>query len=190
MTKTAASNVVVSADSKVRLGKKTFTQAELDAHGAALVDKLDLLRQETLHVSREIGLVLIQIQTLFGGNKKGFGQYLQKKYPLICEAMPSYQNRNDCMKIAENWNKIQRMNTKGEINHLGPSAVMKRLRKAEKPASAGNVSKGKKAQTKDQAKPEAMTEVELAIEVAAKLETYGLDFKKFAEALAMARKKA
>lgn len=190
MTKAAANNVVISADSKVRLGKKTFSLAELDAHGAALVDKRDLLRQETLYVSREIGLLLIQIRTMFGKNDKAYGQELQQKFPMITAAMPCRKDRADCIKIAENWTKVQKMNAKGEISHLGPNAVIKRLKKAEQPSSAGNVSKGNKKPTKDQSKTDAMTEVELAIEVAAKLETYGLDFKKFAEALAAARKKA
>ena len=82
--------------------------------------------------------------------------------------------------------KVQKLNQNGSLDSLGVSAIRKRIKASEKPQapkSAGNVSKGKAA-AKDQAKPEAMTEAELAKQVYADLQTYGLDMAKFAKALA------
>jgi hypothetical protein len=57
-------------------------------------------------------------------------------------AKRSMQDRNDAMFVAENWDKVAKLNKKGELNSLGASAVRKRVRKAE---TAGNTSKGKPA---------------------------------------------
>lgn len=182
----ATTKATASVDRKIHKGKSAFRLADQDAHIAALADKASLLDQERLQISKEIGEALLQAKSLCA-NDRAFGTWIKDNMPLT-HASTSMQDRNDCMKIASQWDAICKLNADGKLNGLGPSAIVKRLRKAEKPASAGNTSKGK-PKGKPASKPEAMTEMDLALEVAEKLEAYGLDFKTFATALANIRNK-
>jgi hypothetical protein len=121
---------------------QTFTVAETCEHISHLFDQRNDTAELVLYQTRDIGLWLLQLRSLYKSDKL-FGQAIAKT-PL---AKHSAQDRNDAMKVAEHWADIQKLNKNGELNSLGASAVRKRLAKANK-QSAGNTSKGK-------AKPEA-----------------------------------
>ena len=65
MTK-AASNVVVSLDTSVSVGRKTYKLSYLIAHTAKQYDTLYLLQEEQLTLYKGIGETLIAIRCLFG----------------------------------------------------------------------------------------------------------------------------
>lgn len=182
MTKaTASNNVVVSLDHTVKLGRKSYTVRDLIDHTVKQYDALHLLQNEQLTLYKGIGEALLQIKSLCNGSRKGFGDFVK----MTDLSVMSYQDRHDAMFIAENWTKVQKLNTNGKLDTLGVSAIRKRVQAAEKPKapnSAGNVSKGKAA-AKGQAKPEAMTEAELAKQVYDQIKTYGLNMSTFAKAL-------
>jgi hypothetical protein len=182
MTK-AASNVVVSLDTSVSVGRKTYKLSDLIAHTAKQYDTLYLLQEEQLGLFKTIGETLIAIRCLFGEkDDRAYGEWLGKTEL----GSMSRQDRSDAMFIAANWTKVQKLNKGGKLDSLGVSAIRKRLKASENPqpkaASAGNTAKGKvKA---DQPKAvEAMTEEELAKQVFDQIKTYGLDFAKFSKAL-------
>jgi hypothetical protein len=110
----------------------------------------------------------------------------------------SRQDRSDAMFLASNWTKVQKLNTNGVLDTLGVSAIRKRLKAAEGKASGAGVRKEdqKAASPKGEGKAEAVvapkvqTEEELAGHVMALLKENGLDFTKFAKALATLRKGA
>ena len=183
MTKAAVSNnVVVSLDHTVKLGRKSYTVRDLIDHTVKQYDTLHLLQNEQLTLYKGIGEALLQIKSLCNGSRKGFGDFVK----MTDLSVMSYQDRHDAMFIAENWTKVQKLNTNGKLDTLGVSAIRKRVQAAEKPKapnSAGNVSKGKAA-AKGQAKPESMTEAELAKQVYDQIKTYGLNMSTFAKALA------
>lgn len=179
MTNTATNNVVVSLDKTVKVGRKSYTVADLISHTAKQYDTLYLLQEEQLTLYKGIGEALLQLQSFFAGNRKAFGQWLAKTEL----GSMSRQDRSDAMFVASNWTKVQKLNKDGSLDSLGVSAIRKRIKASEKPKapkSAGNVSKGNKAADK----PESMTEAELAKQVYADLKTYGLDMATFAKALA------
>jgi hypothetical protein len=182
MTK-AASNVVVSLDTSVSVGRKTYKLSDLIAHTAKQYDTLYLMQEEQLTLYKGIGETLIALRALFGEkNDRAFGEWLGKTEL----GSMSRQDRSDAMFVATNWTKVQKLNKAGELDSLGVSAIRKRVKASENPqpkaASAGNVSKGKpKASAKDQ--PKAMTEEELAKQVFDQIKTFGLDFAKFSKAL-------
>lgn len=193
MTKAAAvANVVVSLDTSVSVGRKSYKLSDLIAHTAKQYDTLYLLQEEQLGLYKAIGEALIQIRSLFGEkDDRAYGEWLAKTEL----GSMSRQDRADAMFIAANWTKVQKLNKDGKLDSLGVSAIRKRIKAAEaenqpKAASAGNVSKGKpKASQADQPKAvEAMTEAELAKQVYDQIKTFGLDFKTFAMALADLRK--
>ena len=190
MTKAASNNVVVSLDTSVSVGRKTYKLADLIAHTAKQYDTLYLLQEEQLGLYKSIGETLIALRSLFEGsqNDRAFGEWLGKTEL----GSMSRQDRSDAVFVASNWTKVQKLNKNGELDSLGVSAIRKRIKAAEQPkaASAGNTSKGKpKASAKDQPKAvEAMTEADLAKQVMDQILTYGLDFKVFAMALADLRK--
>lgn len=182
MTNTATNNVVVSLDKTVKVGRKSYTVADLISHTAKQYDTLYLLQEEQLTLYKGIGEALLQLQSLFAGNRKAFGQWLAK----TDLGSMSRQDRSDAMFVASNWTKVQKLNKDGSLDSLGVSAIRKRIKASEKPKapkSAGNVSKGNKNQPSAD-KPESMTEAELAKQVYADLKTYGLDMATFAKALA------
>ena len=116
---------------------QTFTVAETCEHISHLFDQRNDTAELVLYQTRDIGLWLLQLRSLYKSDKL-FGQAIATT-PL---AKHSAQDRNDAMKVAEHWADIQKLNKNGELNSLGASAVRKRLAKAKK-QSAGNVSKGK-----------------------------------------------
>jgi hypothetical protein len=187
MTKAAASNVVVSLDTSVSVGRKSYKLSDLIAHTAKQYDTLYLLQEEQLGLYKSIGEALLQIRALFGQNDRAFGEWIGK----TDLGSMSRQDRTDAMFVAANWTKVQKLNKGGKLDSLGVSAIRKRVKAADQPkaAAAGNTAKGKvKAQPKADAKPEAMTEAELAKQVMDQIKTFGLDFKTFAMALADLRK--
>ena len=178
MTK-AASNVVVSLDTSVSVGRKTYKLSDLIAHTAKQYDTLYLMQEEQLTLYKGIGETLIALRALFGEkNDRAFGEWLGKTEL----GSMSRQDRSDAMFVATNWTKVQKLNKAGELDSLGVSAIRKRVKASENPqpkaASAGNTAKGK---VKDQ--PKAMTEEELAKQVFDQIKTFGLDFAKFSKAL-------
>jgi hypothetical protein len=183
MANAASNNVVVSLDTSVSVGRKTYKLSDLIAHTAKQYDTLYLLQEEQLGLFKAIGETLIAIRCLFGEkDDRAYGEWLGKTEL----GSMSRQDRADAMFIATNWTKVQKLNKGGKLDSLGVSAIRKRLKAADQPkaASAGNVSKGKvKAQPKADTKPEAMTEEELAKQVFDQIKTFGLDFAKFSKAL-------
>ena len=190
MTKAAAAvaNVVVSLDTSVSVGRKSYKLSDLIAHTAKQYDTLYLLQEEQLGLFKSIGETLIAIRCLFGEkDDRAYGEWLGKTEL----GSMSRQDRADAMFIAANWTKVQKLNKDGKLDSLGVSAIRKRIKAAEaenqpKAASAGNTAKGKvKAaeQPKADAKPVAMTEEELAKQVYEQIKTYGLDMAKFSKAL-------
>jgi len=174
-------NVVVSLDTSVKLGRKTYKLDDLIQHTAKQYDTLYLLQEEQLGLFKAIGEALIGIRALFGEkNDRAFGEWIGKT---DLGAM-SRQDRADAMFIAANWTKVQNLNKDGKLDSLGVSAIRKRIKAADQPkaATAGNTSKGKPKASK------SMTEAELAKQVMEQVKTYGLDFTTFAKALADLRK--
>lgn len=184
MTKAAAvANVVVSLDTSVSVGRKSYKLSDLIAHTAKQYDTLYLMQEEQLSLYKAIGETLVAIRCLFGEkDDRAYGEWLGKTEL----GSMSRQDRADAMFIAANWTKVQKLNKDGKLDSLGVSAIRKRIKAAEaenqpKAASAGNVSKGK---VKDQPKAVvAMTEEELAKQVFDQIKTFGLDFAKFSKAL-------
>jgi len=142
----AKANTVAKAhvDTAVTYDGQTFTVKEACDHIEHLFQTRDDTAELVLFQTRDIGLWLLQLRSIYPSNKQ-FGAAIADT-PL---KKRSAQDRNDAMKVAENWDAIQKLNKNGELNSLGASAVRKRLAKAQK-SSAGNTSKGKpKAQAED-----------------------------------------
>lgn len=181
-------NAKAHLDGKVTHNGQTFTASAAFAQMEAVHDRMWLLQEQQLDCYKEIGLLVIQLRPLYKSDKL-FGQAMAQHTTI------SRQDYNDCKKIAENWELVQRLNTDGKLDGLGMSAIRKRITKASKPAepkapkSAGNTSAGKA-----KAKPEAatdgpsdtkqfQTEAELATFVKAALESNGLNTSAFLKAL-------
>ena len=149
MTKTNLKTVAKnSVDNFIRIGKKKFTKTELAEHGVAVYEKMYLNNEQQLEYYNELGNIFIQIRLSFNNNNNKFGAWL-KTSPLNIVTAP---DRSDCKKIAENWDKIKKLNKAGKLNALGVSSIRKALTETKKPNSAGNTSKNKKAGTKAKAK--------------------------------------
>ena len=116
---------------------QTFTVAETCEHISHLFDQRDDTAELVLFQTRDIGLWLLQLRSLYKSDKQ-FGQAVAAT-PL---SKRSAQDRNDAMFVASNWDKVAKLNKSGELNSLGASAVRKRVKKAQ---AAGNTSKGKQA---------------------------------------------
>lgn len=186
-------NVVIAADSTVLVGKKKFSVADAVKHAVAVYDSMWLLQEQMLEHYREIGNILLGLQALFGDNKVAFGKFLEGSDL----GQMSRQDRSDAMFLAANWTKVQKLNQNGALDSLGVSAIRKRLKAAE-----GKVSNGagkRKAEQSPKGNPEAeavvqpkavkvQNEDELASLVFEMIQTNGLDFTKFAKALAAKRK--
>ena len=187
-------NVQIAADATVKVGKKSFSISDAVKHAAAVYDNLWLLQATMLDGYREIGEILLGLQSLFGDNKVAFGKFLEGSE---LGAM-SRQDRSDAMFLASNWTKVQKLNKSGALDTLGVSAIRKRLKVAEGKASGAGVRKAdqKVASPKGETEavvavePKVQTEEELAAHVMAMLQSNGLDFTKFAKALATLRKGA
>jgi hypothetical protein len=191
-------HVTFASDATVKVGDKSFTIDAAIKHAAAVYDAMWLVQEQMLDHYREIGTILIGLQSLFNGNNKKFGQDLKGTE---LGAM-SRQDRSDAMFIAANWDKVQKLNKDGALDALGVSAIRKRLkasegkaggagkRKEDQAPKAGDVTEAPKAEpTVDDVKAvKVQTESELAELVYALIQTNGLDFTKFAKALAAKRK--
>ena len=168
-------------DAKITFKGNTFTFKEACDHVSHLFDQRDDTAELVLFQTRDIGLWLLQLRSVYKSNKQ-FGAAIADT-PL---AKRSMQDRNDCMKVAENWDAIQKLNKNGELNSLGASAVRKRLAKANK-TSAGNTSKGKQA-AKPEAKPAQVTAASLAKATLKLLADNGITLAEYRKALTAAAK--
>lgn len=191
-------NVTVAADATVMVGKKKFSVSDAVKHAVAVYDAMWLLQEQMLDNYREIGNILLGLQALFGDNKVAFGKFLEGSE---LGAM-SRQDRSDAMFLAANWTKVQKLNQNGALDTLGVSAIRKRLKAAEGKASNGAGKRKDEQSPKGKAEaaeadavvqPKAVkvqNEDELATLVFDLIQTNGLDFAKFAKALAAKRKGA
>tara|TARA_B100000767_G_scaffold174794_1_gene163442 strand:- start:81 stop:653 length:573 start_codon:yes stop_codon:yes gene_type:complete len=184
MTKTNKKTVATnSVDNFIRIGKKKFTKTELAEHGVAVYEKMYLNNEQQLEYYRELGNIFIQIRLSFGNNNNKFGAWL-KTSPLNIVTAP---DRSDCKKIAENWDKVQKLLKAGKLSALGVNNVRKDLTdnypELKKANSAGNTSKNKKATTK--AKPVALpkNEQELAAMVQKIMQQEGFNKASFTKEL-------
>ena len=135
MTNTIAAKTHI--DATITHKGETFTVYQAADHVERIMQAADDHAELALYNQRDAGLWLLQLRSIFKSNKQ-FGAFIAD----TALAKRSMQDRNDCMKIAENWDAIQKLNKNGELNRLGASAIRKRLAKANK-TSAGNTSKGK-----------------------------------------------
>lgn len=190
-------NVTVAADATVLVGKKKFSVADAVKHAVAVYDAMWLLQEQMLDHYREIGNILLGLQVLFGDNKVAFGKFLEGSE---LGAM-SRQDRSDAMFLAANWTKVQKLNQNGALDTLGVSAIRKRLKAAEGKASGAGKRKDEQspkgkaeaAEADAVVQPKAVkvqNEDELATLVFDLIQSNGLDFAKFAKALAAKRKGA
>jgi len=187
-------NVVIAADATVKVGKKSFTIAEAIKHASSIYDTMWLMQEQMLDHYREIGTILVGLQTLFGDNRKAFGQFLEGSDL----GQMSRQDRSDAMFLAANWTKVQKLNQNGALDTLGVSAIRKRLKVAEGKASNGaGVRKMDQKSTEPKADaapkaeakaPKVKNEAELADLVWTLIADNGLDFAVFTKALVAKRK--
>ena len=166
-------------DAKITFKGTTFTFSEACDHVSHLFDQRDDTAELVLFQTRDIGLWLLQLRSVYKSNKL-FGAAIAQT-PL---AKRSMQDRNDAMFVAENWDKVAKLNKNGDLNSLGASAVRKRIRKAE---TAGNTSKGKQA-AKPEAKPANVTATSLANATMKLLKEHDISLADFRKALTAAAK--
>ena len=190
-------NVQIASDAVVMVGKKKFTLDDAVKHAVAVYDAMWLLQEKQLGHYKEIGEILLGLQSLFGDNKVAFGKYLEGSDL----GQMSRQDRSDAMFLAANWTKVQQMNKNGALDTLGVSAIRKRLKAAEGKGSNGAGKRKEdqvtspKGEAEGDAAPKAkplaiQNEAELAAHVMTILKDSGMDFVKFAKALAELRKGA
>lgn len=144
----AASQPKVTLDSKFKVGRKSYTMADAIAQGVACYDQLFLIQEDQLALYRELGNILLQIEALFGGDKKAYGSFISNTD--MSNENISTADKYDAKWIATHWTKVQKLNKSGKLNSLGVSSIRKitleaypELRKKPKKNSAGNTSKGK-----------------------------------------------
>ena len=166
-------------DAKITFKGTTFTFSEACDHVSHLFDQRDDTAELVLFQTRDIGLWLLQLRSVYKSNKL-FGAAIAQT-PL---AKRSMQDRNDAMFVAENRDKVAKLNKNGDLNSLGASAVRKRIRKAE---TAGNTSKGKQA-AKPEAKPANVTATSLANATMKLLKEHDISLADFRKALTAAAK--
>lgn len=177
-TSTAATHI----DAKITYKGTSYTFTEACDHVSHLFDQRDDTAELVLFQTRDIGLWLLQLRSIYKSNK-AFGQAVG----LTPLGKRSPQDRNDAMYVAENWDAVQKLNKDGDLNKLGASAVRKRLKKA---SAAGNVSKGKQAAKSDAATAPVTSEA-LAASVMKMLKEHDIsvaDFRKAFNAAAKADK--
>ena len=189
VTKTAAT-VTLSEGQSVKIGTKSYTMSDAIAQVMARYDELYLLQEQALSCHKFIGEFLLAAKSLYPSTKE-FGAFIAS----TDLAAMSRQDRTDSMFIAANWAKVQKLNKDGKLDQLGVSAIRKRLSAADKPkaatGSAGNVSKGKKAEAaKELPKAQFNSVDELAKFVMEACNTHGFNPTDFAKAYAKARAKA
>ena len=215
MTNTATLPTV-TLNSTFKLGRKSYTMKDGIQQAVACYDQLYLLQEDMLKNYRELGNILLQIEALFLGNKKAYGSFIATTD--FSNDVISSADKYDAKWIATHWTKVQSLNKSGRLDALGVSSIRKivleaypELRKkpkAEKPASAGNTSKGKpkgSTATKGGNSPErieeivkntvfqtvvAKNEVELAEQVFDQMQELGFNKTKFTKALQELYKKS
>jgi hypothetical protein len=175
----AAKKAQAHVDTTITYKGSAYTLDQACDHISHLFDQRDDTAELVLYQTRDIGLWLLQLRSVFKSDKQ-FGQAVGKT-PL---GKRSAQDRNDAMHIASNWDKIQKLNKNGELNKLGASAVRKRLRKAE---TAGNTSKGKQA-AKPEPKQAPVTATSLANATLKLLADNDISLADFRKALSAAAK--
>ena len=200
MTNSAALPTV-TLDSTFKLGRKSYTLTDGISHAVACYDKLYLIQEDQLALYRELGNILLQIENLFGGDKKAYGSFISKT-DLSNENISS-ADKYDAKWIATHWTLVQKLNKAGKLSALGVSSIRKivleahpELRKKPKASSAGNTSKGKPKASEQPNKAEevikntvfetvvAKNEKELAEQVFDALEAGGFSRSTFAKELA------
>tara|TARA_R100000541_G_scaffold291_5_gene1125 strand:- start:267 stop:839 length:573 start_codon:yes stop_codon:yes gene_type:complete len=176
---------VSGADNFIWIGKKKYTKMELALHGVAIYEKMYLNNENQLEYYNELGNIFIQTLSSYGNNLIEYGKWINS-CPL---SIVTVADRSDCKKIAENWDKVKKLNKAGLITALGVNSVRKALTKnypeIKKPKSAGNTSKNKKATTKAKAKPVALpkNEQELAAMVQKIMQQEGFNKASFTKEL-------
>lgn len=169
-----------------------FTQAQAVAHGEAVFDTLCLQAESMLDGYNELGSIFLGIRSLHKSDQIFHTEIMKTGLGNV-----DRRDRNDMMVIASNFPAILRLRKRDDWKvDLKNSAIVKRFRNENKKAknegkaaSAGNVSKGKgkaadgPSVTEDQAKPEAMTEAELAAYVLDMIAVHGLDKGTFVKEL-------
>lgn len=202
----AATLPKVSLDSKFKVGRKSYTMADAIAQGVACYDQLYLIQEDQLNLYRELGNILLQIEALFGGDKKAYGSFISTTD--MSNENISTADKYDAKWIATHWTKVQNLNKSGKLSALGVSSIRKivleahpELRKKPKNNSAGNTSKGKGGDDKQPSKAEevikntvfetviAKNEKELAEQVFDALQAGGFKRSEFAKELAKLFKK-
>ena len=150
---------------------------------------------------RELGNILLQIENLFGGDKKAYGSFISGTD--MSNENISSADKYDAKWIATHWTKVQQLNKAGKLSALGVSSIRKivleahpELRKKPKASSAGNTSKGKPKASEQPNKAEevikntvfetviAKNEKELAEQVFDALQAGGFKRSEFAKELA------
>jgi len=202
----AATLPKVYLDSKFKVGRKSYTMADAIAQGVACYDQLYLIQEDQLNLYRELGNILLQIEALFGGDKKAYGSFISTTD--MSNENISTADKYDAKWIATHWTKVQSLNKSGKLSALGVSSIRKivleahpELRKKPKNNSAGNTSKGKGGDDKQPSKAEevikntvfetviAKNEKELAEQVFDALQAGGFKRSEFAKELAKLFKK-
>ena len=202
----AATLPKVSLDSKFKVGRKSYTMADAIAQGVACYDQLYLIQEDQLNLYQELGNILLQIEALFGGDKKAYGSFISTTD--MSNENISNADKYDAKWIATHWTKVQSLNKSGKLSALGVSSIRKivleahpELRKKPKNNSAGNTSKGKGGDDKQPSKAEevikntvfetviAKNEKELAEQVFDALQAGGFKRSEFAKELAKLFKK-
>ena len=200
MTK-SATLPTVTLNSTFKLGRKTYTLTDGISHAVACYDKLYLIQEDQLALFRELGNILLQIENLFGGDKKAYGSFISGTD--MSNENISSADKYDAKWIATHWTKVQQLNKAGKLSALGVSSIRKivleahpELRKKPKASSAGNTSKGKPKASEQPNKAEevikntvfetviAKNEKELAGQVYDALEAGGFSRSTFAKELA------
>lgn len=181
MAKTAI-KAHVNAD--VTLNGVKFTLESAAKHVIAVYDLMALRNEEQIDSYKEIGDLLIQIESICDGDRQRMGKKIQSLGLDVITA----PDRSDARYIASNWTEVQKLRHEGKIDGLGVSAIRKRIKalKGEstpKPKGSASKGKGKPEGNAPEAKPEAMTEAELAKFVAEQIKTYGLEVPVFVKAL-------
>lgn len=177
----AAIKAHVNAD--VTLNGVKFTLDAAAKHVIAVYDLMSLRNEEQIDSYKEIGDLLIQIESICGGDKQKMGKKIQSLGLDVISA----PDRSDARYIASNWTEVQKLRHDGKIDGLGVSAIRKRIKSLKgesipKP-KAGKAEGKAKAEAPEAAKPEAMTEADLAKLVAENIKTYGLSVPAFVKAL-------
>ena len=171
----------IALDASVTLNGVRFTLDAADKHALSFYDLMDLRNEEQIDAYKEIGDLLLQIETLCEGNKQAMG----KRMAALGLDVITAPDRSDARYIAANWTEVQKLREAGKLDSLGVSAIRKRIKalKGESTPKPKGTPKGKGKGKPEADKPESMTEADLAKLVAENIKTYGLSVPAFVKAL-------